>query len=130
MADRLANVDLLCAGYEETLKLAGEGDVVYCDPPYVNPGKFTGYHASGFSEAQQRELVGILNTLPEKGVHVVASSHDAENIREMYAGFAVKGFSAPRSVYNGTGKGKRRMKLSLSVGLYLPARPQHDRAGV
>ncbi|OLP75309.1 Recombination-associated protein RdgC [Symbiodinium microadriaticum] len=84
MADRLANVDLLCAGYEETLKLAGEGDVVYCDPPYVNPGKFTGYHASGFSEAQQRELVGILNTLPEKGVHVVASSHDAENIREMY----------------------------------------------
>nr|ELR5252457.1 DNA adenine methylase [Providencia rettgeri] len=111
MADRLANVDLLCAGYEETLKLAGEGDVVYCDPPYVNPGKFTGYHASGFSEAQQRELVGILNTLPEEGVHVVASSHDAENIREMYAGFAVKGFSAPRSVYNGTGEGKKANEI-------------------
>ncbi len=67
MADRLVHADLLCAGFEETLKLAGEGDVVYCDPPYVNPGKFTGYHASGFTEAQQRALVDILNTLPEKG---------------------------------------------------------------
>lgn len=111
MADRLVNTELLCAGFEDSLKLAREGDVVYCDPPYVNPGKFTNYHSSGFTEAQQRALVDILNKLPEKGVHVVASSHDAENIRHMYTGFTIRGFNAPRSVYNGSGEGKKAKEI-------------------
>ncbi|EEK6961012.1 Dam family site-specific DNA-(adenine-N6)-methyltransferase, partial [Salmonella enterica] len=40
------------AGFERTLRLAGDGDVVYCDPPYEPmPGTagFTSYASGGFS---------------------------------------------------------------------------------
>ncbi len=40
------------AGFRRTLALAGDGDVVYCDPPYEPlPGTagFTNYAAGGFS---------------------------------------------------------------------------------
>lgn len=47
------------AGFRRTLALAGDGDVVYCDPPYEPlPGTagFTNYAAGGFSWDSQVEL--------------------------------------------------------------------------
>lgn len=46
------NCVFMAAGFRRTLALAGEGDVVYCDPPYEPmPGKdgFTHYAAGGFT---------------------------------------------------------------------------------
>jgi DNA adenine methylase Dam len=49
----------MTAGYRQTLSLAGDGDVVYCDPPYEPlPGTdgFTSYSGAGFSWADQVAL--------------------------------------------------------------------------
>lgn len=49
----------MTAGFERTLRLAGDGDVVYCDPPYEPiPGTtgFTSYASGGFSWDSQVAL--------------------------------------------------------------------------
>ena len=99
---------------QTTLSMARPGDVVYCDPPYVNPGRFTAYHASGFTPAMQIELTKLLQLLPERGVHVIASCHDAPDIRELYQAFAIHGVTARRSIFKGSGDGKKLQKSSRS----------------
>ncbi len=91
--------------------MARPGDVVYCDPPYVNPGRFTAYHASGFTPAMQIELTKLLQLLPERGVHVIASCHDAPDIRELYQAFAIHGVTARRSIFKGSGDGKKASEI-------------------
>jgi DNA adenine methylase len=74
MAEKMSSATLFCASFQTTLSMARPGDVVYCDPPYVNPGRFTAYHASGFTPAMQIELTKLLQLLPERGF---MSSHHA-----------------------------------------------------
>lgn len=114
LADKLINAELACAGYQQTLLKAQPGDVVYCDPPYANPGKFTNYHSSGFTLAMQEELIEILHSLAENDVHVVASCHDSKIIRKMYKGFKIRSITAPRSIYDGKGAGKKAKEIIAS----------------
>ncbi|EGN5360067.1 Dam family site-specific DNA-(adenine-N6)-methyltransferase [Salmonella enterica] len=111
MAEKMSSATLLCASFQTTLSMARPGDVVYCDPPYVNPGKFTAYHASGFTPAMQIELTRLLQALPERGVHVIASCHDAPDIRELYQAFAIHGVTARRSIFKGSGDGKKASEI-------------------
>ncbi len=114
LSEKLQNATLLCAGFQETLSMAQPGDVVYCDPPYVEKGRFTDYHSSGFNMSHLRELVGILESMMAKGVSVVASSHNEEAIREIYAGFSQTELTAFRSIGVKGGSGKRADELLLS----------------
>lgn len=73
-------VTFLSCGYEDSLSVARDGDVIYCDPPYL--GKFSSYHKSGFSLNDHESLaIRVSDISSSVGVPVVISnSIEAEGI--------------------------------------------------
>lgn len=98
-AERAKRATFITAHYAETLDLVRDGDVVYCDPPYLTEtGNFTAYTEGGFSHIDQGRLARRLRRLARKGISVVASNSDVETVHYLYAGFEVARLNAPRSV--------------------------------
>ncbi|MGO1308337.1 MAG: DNA adenine methylase [Kluyvera intermedia] len=98
-ADKAKRATFFAAHYAETLDLVRDGDVVYCDPPYLTEaGNFTAYTEGGFSHMDQGRLARKLRRLARKGISVVASNSDVETVHYLYAGFEVVRLNAPRSV--------------------------------
>ncbi|HEM7954818.1 TPA: Dam family site-specific DNA-(adenine-N6)-methyltransferase [Citrobacter koseri] len=93
----------MSAGYRRTLALAGEGDVVYCDPPYEPlPGTagFTNYAAGGFSWDDQISLMENCLTAHQRGAKVLISNSTAPRVLDLYErhGFTIHHVSARRSI--------------------------------
>lgn len=91
------------AGFRRTLALAGDGDVVYCDPPYEPmPGSagFTNYAAGGFSWEDQEALATCSKVAHQRGARVVISNSSAPRIIELYEGlgFKIHRVNARRSI--------------------------------
>ncbi len=96
-AEKAKRATFICASYEETLAMLQDGDVVYCDPPYI--GTFTDYHTAGFSEDTQYHLASILDHLAEEGKHhVVVSNSDTSLTRSLYRRFTHHSITAKRSM--------------------------------
>ena len=77
----------VCADFATTMKKAGQGDVVYCDPPYVPlsaTANFTAYSAGGFTPVQQARLGKLAGNLASKGVPVLISNHATPSILAQY----------------------------------------------
>lgn len=75
------------AGFRDSMQMARQGDVVYCDPPYVPLSRtayFTDYDAQGFGWPDQELLAQTAQRLAGRGVQVVISNHDTEAIRRLY----------------------------------------------
>ncbi|MCS4604219.1 Dam family site-specific DNA-(adenine-N6)-methyltransferase [Enterobacter kobei] len=91
------------AGYRRTLALAGEDDVVYCDPPYEPlPGTagFTNYAAGGFSWADQISLAESCVAAHQRGAKVLISNSTAPRVIELYEqrGFILHHVDARRAI--------------------------------
>ncbi|HFU2857314.1 TPA: Dam family site-specific DNA-(adenine-N6)-methyltransferase [Enterobacter cloacae] len=89
--------------FEKTLSLAGEGDVVYCDPPYEPlPGTdgFTGYSAGGFKWEQQEKLAQACVDAHKRGARVLITNSNAPKVLDLYKqhGFDVQEIAAKRSI--------------------------------
>lgn len=102
------------AGFRRTLALAGDGDVVYCDPPYEPlPGTagFTNYTAGGFSWDSQVELAESCMAAHQRGAKVVISNSTAPRVIELYEqhGFTLHRVSARRAI---SSKGSTRETAS------------------
>lgn len=75
------------ASFEQTISRAKQGDVVYCDPPYVALSKsanFTSYSSGGFSEDQQIQLVDSATKTAAKGIPVLISNHKTDFTDKIY----------------------------------------------
>lgn len=93
----------MTAGYRQTLSLAGDGDVVYCDPPYEPmPGTagFTNYAAGGFSWADQIALAECCVAAHQRGAKVLISNSTAPNVLGLYDqhGFTLHHVNARRAI--------------------------------
>ncbi|EAU5131699.1 Dam family site-specific DNA-(adenine-N6)-methyltransferase [Salmonella enterica] len=91
------------ADCNDTVALAGEGDVVFCDPPYEPmPGKsgFTNYSGQSFRFDDQVRLAQSLKAAHQRGASVVITNSGAPAIRELYTsmGFDVRPLRARRSI--------------------------------
>lgn len=84
----LQGVELVVADFRDILARAGEGDHVYCDPPYVplsETASFTGYCKEPFGFDEQRALAASARKAAFKGARVVLSNHDLPVVRnELY----------------------------------------------
>lgn len=82
------NADIVCADFSDVMAAAGEGDHVYCDPPYVPLSAtacFTGYCSEPFGIAEQKRLATSARRAAFKGARVVLSNHDLPVVRnELY----------------------------------------------
>ncbi|KFC13144.1 DNA adenine-methylase, partial [Trabulsiella guamensis ATCC 49490] len=75
------------ADFRRTLSLAGDGDVVYCDPPYEPmPGTagFTSYSAGGFSWDDHQDLARCCVAAYQRGAKVLISNSTAPAVLELY----------------------------------------------
>ncbi|TCB96070.1 Dam family site-specific DNA-(adenine-N6)-methyltransferase [Kosakonia quasisacchari] len=102
-ANMAHNCVFMNAGFQRTLALAGEGDVVYCDPPYEPmPGTagFTNYAAGGFTWDDQQALARCCVAAHQRGARVVISNSTAPRIIELYKGhgFDLHHVSARRAI--------------------------------
>ncbi len=86
----LSPAKLICGDFEEVVKDAVEGDLIFLDPPYTvahgNNG-FIKYNAKIFSWDDQMRLADVARTLVRRGCQVVISNADHPSIRDLYSGF-------------------------------------------
>jgi DNA adenine methylase len=111
------------ASFVDTMKQAKQGDVVYCDPPYVPLSKtacFTDYFSGGFGWDEQIELADWASKLAKKGIPVIISNHDTDNTRSLYqeAGAKTEGFLVRRTISCDI---KNRQKIGEILAIFQPS---------
>lgn len=95
--------EFVCGDFAAVIEAAGEGDVIFCDPPYEplpNTEGFTNYSGHDFKFEEQKRLVSLLTDAYRRGAKVLITNSGAPNIRELYhdSGFRVEPLFARRSV--------------------------------
>lgn len=98
---RLAAAELLHGDFTDAMLRARKGDVVYCDPPYLDlddTRSFTSYTATGFSVEQHEALADLATHLLGEGIPVVVSNHDTTQTRELYRRARLHSISVRRSI--------------------------------
>lgn len=106
VSEALAGVRLQVADFEETVKRAKAGDVVYFDPPYVpvSPtARFAEYHHTAFGDAEHERLADLFGQLWNSGVHAVLSNSDTPRTRKLYSAYVHEFVSARRSINSAPG---------------------------
>lgn len=93
----------MCAGFEDVIAQAGEGDVVFCDPPYEplpDEAGFTAYSGTSFTFADQVRLVQCLVAARDRGAKVVITNSSAPAILHLYIsnGFRIAPLATRRTV--------------------------------
>ena len=87
-SDALTGVKLTCQDFEQAVKSARRGDLVYFDPPYWPKNAtsdFTAYTKEGFGPAEQVRLRDVALALKRRGVHVILSNADVTPVRQLYS---------------------------------------------
>jgi len=101
-AQRLQNATLSNVDFEGVVALAGVGDVVYADPPYLPAagarGSVVNYTAGGFGIDEHRRLVRCARDAVARGAVVAISNHDTAEARSLYEDFSIKTLPVRRSI--------------------------------
>jgi DNA adenine methylase len=80
---------LECTDFENAVRLASVGDVVYCDPPYSFEGSngFIRYNERLFSKDDHQRLAKCSREASDRGASVAVSALDDEDCVELYPGW-------------------------------------------
>jgi DNA adenine methylase len=100
-AAALAGAEIERAPFDHLLHVAGEGDVVYLDPPYVPLSKtssFAAYSDGAFTLDDQARLAGVFRQLDARGCLLALSNSDTPEVRRLYEGFDLHPIIAPRAI--------------------------------
>lgn len=98
---RRADMEFSEADFRETFGRVRPGDVVYCDPPYVElsgTSRFREYTAGGFGYDEQTALANCARAAKAAGAAVLLSNHDTEAVRALYADAECAAFNVRRSI--------------------------------
>jgi DNA adenine methylase len=90
---RRTSAEIEYCGFEDTLARAGDGDFVYCDPPYAplsRTASFAHYTAGGFDAFDQRRLQRAVIDACRRGAQVLLSNSSAPSIVELYSSRAAR----------------------------------------
>ncbi len=89
----LSQARFLVKDFEETIELAKEGDVVYCDPTYTvahNNNGFVKYNDRIFSWSDQIRLARACENAASRGANVIISNACCKEISSLYKGWVIK----------------------------------------
>ncbi len=101
VSQKLEKTDFKNLDFEEIIKQSGEGDFVYCDPPYEplsTTSSFNAYTAGGFSQNDQVRLRDACAAAVQRGAFVAVSNSSAEFIKEIYKEWNVRIIKAKRNI--------------------------------
>lgn len=88
-----------CQDFADTISLAGPGDVVYCDPPYIPASRtssFTSYSGE-FGLLEHRRLYDTCRAAAKRGARVFVSNSDTPETRETYRCYMEDAMGEPRN---------------------------------
>lgn len=111
-------IELMCGDFQTALNLAGNDDVVYCDPPYVplsETASFTAYAKDGFDLNDQSRLAETAKQVSEQSQRVLISNHDTAFTREIYKGARLETINVQRNI---AAKGSSRQKVGELLAIY------------
>lgn len=114
-AARITSMD-----YKTSLKAAKVGDFVYLDPPYQPISKtssFVSYLQGGFTYQDQLALRDQIVDLTNRGVHVLLSNSDADEIHSLYSDtkiFSIERVQVRRSIAANSEKRKTVYEVLVS----------------
>lgn len=97
----LQNAAIYTGSFENLVSKAKRGDFVYFDPPYQpvsRTASFTSYTKNSFNLADQARLARLAALLHERGVLVMVSNSDTEEIRDLYKSFDLTVVKAARAI--------------------------------
>jgi DNA adenine methylase len=95
-----------------------EGDVVYCDPPYVPlsaSSNFTAYSKGAFNDESQLLLAQLSEKAKEKKIKVVISNHDTDFTRKIYSNAELHELEVHRSI---SSKSSTRGKVNELIAVF------------
>lgn len=98
---KLQRTTILGGGFEFAVEQAGVGDVLYCDPPYLDStqgASFTGYSSAGFTIKDHEALREAALKAVSRGATVVISNHDTPQTRDLYRLWHVESVAVHRSI--------------------------------
>ena len=112
----------LSKDFQKVMLSAQEGDVIYCDPPYVplsNTSNFTSYNAGGFDAEEQKDLASISERISKQGVTVLISNHYTAFTEKIYSEANTHTLLSVRRLISCNGSNRKNAKEILA--LYLPS---------
>jgi DNA adenine methylase len=116
-AEKAQNAIFKCENFTEIMSGAEQGDVVYCDPPYVplsTTANFTSYNKGGFNLDQQQALCQLAEKLAQKNIPVIISNHDTDFVQILYKNAEKIAFDVQRFIScNGAGRSKAPELLAV-----------------
>lgn len=86
----LSAATLVATDFQDNIDAAGEGDLIFADPPYTvahNRNGFVKYNQKIFSWDDQRRLASALTAASRRGVRVVVTNADHQDVAALYADF-------------------------------------------
>jgi len=91
-ADALAGTRFVVGDFSKTIDVAGLGDVVYADPPYVGrgpsrEGSFARYHFPPFTWPDQERLAQCVHAAVDRGATVFVTARGDVGVEELYPGW-------------------------------------------
>ena len=116
--DKSDRIELMCDDFEAALALAGNDDIVYCDPPYVplsDTASFTTYASGGFDLHDQSRLAEVAKQVSEESKGVLISNHDTKFTREIYKEARLEAIDVQRNI---AAKGSSRKKVGELLAIY------------
>ena len=110
ISNSLKNIVLMDDDFENVIKIAGEGDLLFIDPPYTanhNNNGFLKYNETIFSWNDQLRLSNCIKEAKERGARIILTNADHKSIKELYHGsFSMRSISrfsvlSGKSMYRG-----------------------------
>lgn len=100
LSTRLKNVDIRCGSFEDAIRDAMPGDLVFFDSPYapLNPTSFVDYTKEGFEYEDHVMLAAWFKELTNRGCYCMLTNHDTPLIRELYKDFNIEVVDVRRSI--------------------------------
>ena len=118
-SEKAKQATFTCLSFEDVFRRAKQGDVMYCDPPYVpltKTASFTGYASGGFTLQHQDELAARSRKLAEqRNIPVLLSNHDTDLTRVLYKGADLTTLQVNRSISQ---NGEKRLKVAELLALF------------
>jgi DNA adenine methylase Dam len=100
IADHIACADIRPGwDFEDVMAEAGDGDVVFSDPPYDgDKSAFTSYVKKPFTADEQVRLRDVSVLAVERGATVIMTNADTPRIRDLYQGWQIEEMVEARPV--------------------------------